>query len=200
MSLFANQSQKIPLPEAAITYYPNFIAPPDALLLYQQLLHETPWQQDDITVFGKVYAQPRLTALYASNGLPYTYSNITMHPHPFTTTLQTLKERVQKEAQHTFTTCLLNLYRDGQDSNGWHADDEKELGQNPIIASISLGASRVFKLRYKKDKTKTHKLTLEPGSLLLMQGTTQHNWQHQIPKTSKKIGPRINLTFRKIYD
>ena len=198
MSLFSNQPQRLPLPGADVTYYPNFITTQEAQLLYNELLQETPWQQDDITVFGKVYAQPRLTALYASNGLPYSYSNITMHPHPFTTTLQILKERLEKESQSTFTTCLLNLYRDGQDSNGWHADDEKELGQNPAIASISLGASRVFKLRSKKQKTNVYKLVLEPGSLLLMQGATQHNWQHQIPKTSKKVGTRINITFRKI--
>lgn len=198
MALFTNQSQKLSLLGADISYYPNFIASQEEQRLYNQLLRETPWQQDDIKVFGKIYAQPRLTALYGSKGLPYSYANITMHPHPFTTALHTLKERIEKECQNTFTSCLLNLYRDGQDSNGWHSDDEKELGPNPVIASISLGGSRVFKLRNRKEKTQIHKLVLEPGSLLLMQGGTQHNWQHQIPKTSKQVPPRINLTFRKI--
>lgn len=198
MSLFPNSSQKLALQGADVVYFPNFIEPKQATLLFQELLEKTPWQQDDIKVFGKVYAQPRLTALYANNGLPYSYSNITMHPHPFTDTLEQLKQKIEETAQTNFTTCLLNLYRDGKDSNGWHADDEKELGSNPSIASISLGTSRVFKLRNKANKTDVHKIILEPGSLLLMQGQTQHHWQHQVPKTTKVITPRINLTFRKV--
>ncbi len=198
MSLFPKEPQKIPLEGANVIYYPNFIAADEALRLYNKLHSETPWQQDDIKVFGKVYAQPRLTALYASNGLPYSYSNITMYPHKFTLELEAIKNKVEFLANEHFTTCLLNLYRDGKDSNGWHSDDEKELGKNPTIASVSFGASRVFKFRDKKAKTNVFSLRLEPGSLLLMKGSTQHNWQHQLPKTSKQVKPRINLTFRKI--
>ena len=119
-----------------------------------------------------------------------------MHPNAFTFALSEIKKKVETIAQVEFTTCLLNLYRNGQDSNGWHADDEKELGKNPIIASVSLGANRVFKFRDKKATSNVLKLLLEHGSLLLMRGATQHNWQHQLPKTSKIAGSRINLTFR----
>jgi alkylated DNA repair dioxygenase AlkB len=121
-----------------------------------------------------------------------------MQPHVFTHALLEIKEQVEKVALVKFTSCLLNYYRDGKDSNGWHSDDEKELGKNPVIASVSLGAPRMFHFRNKKDKTLKHKLPLEHGSLLLMQGTTQHYWQHQLPKTAKNVGGRINLTFRVI--
>ena len=119
-----------------------------------------------------------------------------MHPHPFSPTLLEVKIRIEKITKTNFNIVLLNLYRTGSDSNGWHSDDEKELGTNPAIASISLGATRKFQLRHKKDKALRHSLELESGSLLLMKGSTQHNWQHQIPKTKKTVAPRINLTFR----
>jgi alkylated DNA repair dioxygenase AlkB len=197
--LFGNREPepiRLPLAGAEAMYYPNFIAANESEVLFEQLLLETAWQQDNIKVFGKVYAQPRLTALYAENEQPYSYSNITMYPRPFTPLLLNLKERIETVTDTAFTTVLLNLYRDGNDSNGWHADDEKELGPNPIIASLSFGASRLFKFREKADKSNTYKLELSAGSLLLMQGATQHLWQHQIPKTKKEVGPRINLTFR----
>ncbi|MDC7998794.1 alpha-ketoglutarate-dependent dioxygenase AlkB family protein [Gilvibacter sediminis] len=187
---------KLPLSGAEAIYYPNFIAADEAESIFKELLEQTPWQQDDIKVFGKVYQQPRLTALYAENDQPYSYSNITMHPKPFTPLLLKLKDRLKTVSSVDFTTVLLNLYRDGNDSNGWHADDEKELGENPVIASLSFGASRNFRFREKANKKNTYSLTLDSGSLLLMQGATQHLWQHQIPKTKKEVGPRINLTFR----
>ena len=195
MSLFT-EAQRLPLPDSEITYYPNFFEQDWADNCFQELLEQTPWQQDDIKVFGKVYAQPRLTALYGNNGKSYSYSNITMQPHPFSERLLEIKTAIETQTEEKFTTCLMNLYRDGQDSNGWHADDEKELGQNPVIASVSLWHERYFNLRHKKDKTQKHKLLLEHGSLLLMAGPTQHFWQHQIAKTAKPVGPRINLTFR----
>ncbi len=195
MQLF-NENCDVNLPDAEISYFPHFLSPEQADFYFRQLLLNVPWQQDDITVFGKTYAQPRLTALYSNNGKSYSYSNITMQPHNFKGKLLEIKKELERKTQLTFTTCLLNLYRDGKDSNGWHADDEKELGQNPVIASISLGQERYFHLRHKNNKSLKHKILLEHGSLLLMQGKTQHFWQHQIPKTSKKIGKRINLTFR----
>lgn len=198
MTLFASQPEYLELEGAQVTYYSQFIEPQEATRIFKSLLEKTPWQQDDIKVYGKVYAQPRLTALYANNGLPYSYSNITMHPHLFTPVLDKIREQVELVSNEKFTTCLLNLYRDGKDSNGWHSDDEKELGKNPTIASVSLGASRVFKFREKRATSNVHSIKLEPGSLLLMQGETQHNWHHQVPKTSKLVKPRINLTFRKI--
>lgn len=197
MGLF-HEPIKLDLPGADISYFPSFLTDNDARILFEHLSTKTPWQQDKITLFGKTHPQPRLTALYANNQNSYSYSGITMNPHTFSVELKQLKQAVERACQTIFTSCLLNYYRDGKDSNGWHSDDEKELGENPIIASVSLGAERFFNLRHKTDKTLKHKLLLEHGSLLLMQGATQHNWQHQIPKTSKKIGGRINLTFRVI--
>ena len=200
-NLFEDNAQDhkiLDMADATITYYGNFLASGVAESYFNELLTETPWQQDDIKVFNKIYAQPRLTALYAVNDKTYTYSGITMQPHPFTPLLLKIKKKVETLSGLEFTTCLLNLYRQGKDSNGWHADDEKELGVNPAIASISLGHPRMFKFRRKDDKKNVLKLLLTSGSLLLMEGSTQHFWQHQLPKTSRKIGPRINLTFRHI--
>lgn len=197
MDLFGKRID-LDLPNASICYYPNFISVDRANQYFEHLKETVEWRKDNIRVFGKTYPQPRLTALYANNDRPYSYSNITMHPHPFNDALITIKTDIEKIAHTKFTTCLLNLYRNGKDSNGWHSDDEKELGKNPTIASVSLGHERYFHLRNKEDKSLKHKLLLEHGSLLLMQGTTQHHWQHQIAKTSKPIGERINLTFRVI--
>ncbi len=187
------------LPDSEISYYPQFLAPEVARELYYRLIHEVAWQQDPITLFGKTYMQPRLTALYGLEGKPYSYSGIIMEPRPFLPGLLGLKQKVEELTGATFTTCLLNLYRNGNDSNGWHADNEQELGRNPIIASVSLGATRVFHLKHRKKKEWKHKMHLEHGSLLLMGGTTQHHWLHQVPKTKKPCGERINITFRKIH-
>lgn len=184
------------MPNADVTYYPNFIESLEATAYFTSIKANTSWQQDDIKVFGKIHPQPRLTALFATNERPYSYSNITMNPQKFSLELLHIKKAVETIAQIKFTTCLLNLYRDGKDSNGWHADDEKELGTNPVIASVSLGQERFFHLRHRHDKNLKTKILLQHGSLLLMQGATQHFWQHQIPKTAKPIGERINLTFR----
>ncbi|AXG70181.1 2OG-Fe(II) oxygenase superfamily protein [Kordia sp. SMS9] len=196
-SLFSdNRPQKLNLPEADITYYPNFIPATEATRIFETLRDETPWQQDDIKVFGKVYAQPRLTALYGTNQKSYSYSNIKMTPHALTPLLADLKQQVDQTCEVNFTTMLLNYYRDGKDSNGWHADNEKELGVNPIIASLSFGQERYFHLKHRTDKTLKHKILLQHGSLLVMKGETQHKWLHQIPKTAKPIQGRINSTFR----
>lgn len=199
MLLFPEEeSFKLNLPDADVTYYPNFFNLEEANHYFKILLNTLEWQQDDITIFGKTHKQPRLTALYASNNNTYSYSNITMKPLKFIPTLELIKTKVETKTKQQFTTCLCNLYRDGQDSNGWHADNEKELGQNPIIASISFGADRLFKLKHRTDKSLKHDIILQHGSLLIMQGTTQQHWLHQIPKTKKDIGKRINLTFRVI--
>lgn len=193
-------SIKLPLKNAEITYYPNFFLEKKANHYFQKLLTETPWQQDDIKVFGKMYQQPRLTALYGTKGKSYSYSGITMHPKQFTKDLFSIRDKIETVVKEEFNTVLLNLYRNGNDSNGWHSDDEKELGLNPIIASVSFGAKRYFQFKSKKDSKKTYKLTLGHGSLLLMAGTTQHFWHHQLPKTKMVQEPRINLTFRKIFN
>ena len=195
-SLFPVEKINFDLPNAEIEYYPNFFDSDKATKLFNQLLNEIPWQQDDITVFGKTHPQPRLTALFGNEGKPYSYSNIVMQPHSWNAILTFIKEEIETVCNEQFTTVLLNLYRNGRDSNGWHADNEKELGRNPTIASVSFGAERVFHLQNNADKTLKQKINLQHGSLLLMKGETQHFWKHQIPKTTQQIGPRINLTFR----
>lgn len=196
MSLFPSEKIVFDLPNAAIVYYPNFIDLDQSNLFFNRLLQEVPWQQDEIIVYGKNHQQPRLTALYGNEGKPYAYSNIIMHPHPWNSLLTYIKEEVEKICETQFTTVLLNLYRDGKDSNGWHSDNEKELGRNPIIASLSLGAERMFHLKHNQQTELRQRITLQNGSLLVMKGETQHFWKHQIPKTEKEIGKRINLTFR----
>jgi len=197
-SLFHSEPIVLNLPDAEIIYYPHFFDKKEADAIFVQLTNDIPWQQDDIRVFGKTHPQPRLTALYGNEGKPYSYSNIKMQPHPWNPLLQKIKLSVESVSDTNFTTVLLNQYRDGKDSNGWHADNEKELGTNPIIASVSFGAERVFQLKHNSISGLKQRILLEHGSLLLMKGTTQHFWKHQIPKTSKPIGSRINLTFRVI--
>ena len=186
------------LPDGELHYYPAFLSLSEADKLYQHFYNKTDWQADKITVFGKTYDQPRLTALYAKNLTPYTYSNITMHPSPMSKSLLDLIQKISEVNKHDFNAVLLNLYRDGKDSNGWHADNEAELGQNPVIASISLGEERYFHLKHRTLKEQRLKIKLKHGSLLIMGGAMQHHWLHQIPKTKKNISPRINLTFRNL--
>ena len=194
-SLFPEKKITFNLTDAEIEYYPDFFSSDKGNELFLKLQNEIPWQQDNITVYGKTHAQPRLTALFGNEGKPYGYSNIVMQPHHWSPLIVFIKEEVEKICNENFTTVLLNLYRNGQDSNGLHADNEKELGRNPIIASISFGAERIFQLKHNTLELKQN-IVLQHGSLLIMKGTTQHFWKHQIPKTKKEIEPRINLTFR----
>ena len=186
------------LPDAQLRYFQYFFNTDEAEHFYSKLSETIPWQQDPITVFGKTYDQPRLTALHANNTKPYSYSGITMYPNQMTTELTAIYERIRTVSSVEFTSVLLNLYRDGKDSNGWHADNEKELGKSPSIASVSFGAQRFFHLKHRTIKEARLKVLLHSGSLLLMEGDTQEKWLHQIPKMAKTIQPRINLTFRKI--
>ena len=195
-TLFPSENIHFELPDAEIIYYPDFFGKEKADQFFEKLKTEIPWQQDEITVFGKTYPQPRLTALFGNEGKPYSYSNIVMQPHVWNSLLLFIKNEIEEVCNENFTTVLLNYYRDGKDSNGWHADDEKELGRNPVIASVSFGAERSFHLQHNSIKEQKLKINLEHGSLLIMKGTTQHFWKHQIPKTAKPIGSRINLTFR----
>lgn len=195
-SLFQLDPIPLHLPDAEIMYYPAFFDKKEADEIYEELINCIPWQQDEITVYGKNHLQPRLTALYGNEGKSYSYSNIKMEPHPWNLLLQKIKLKIESTTGTTFTTVLLNHYRDGKDSNGWHADNEKELGINPTIASLSFGAERNFQLKHNSNKELRKSIILEHGSLLLMKGSTQHFWKHQIPKTAKPFGPRINLTFR----
>jgi alkylated DNA repair dioxygenase AlkB len=197
-SLFSNERIDFNLPDAEVIYFPVFLNVQDSAELFQNLLQMSTWQEDTITVFGKTYLQPRLTAFYGDNDLKYSYSNIKLKTNSWTPTLLHLKSEIEKVAKTAFNSVLLNLYRDGKDSNGWHADNEKELGKNPIIASITLGSERFFHLKHNSNSEYKAKIKLENGSLLLMKGGTQHFYKHQIPKTMQTIDARINLTFRTI--
>lgn len=190
----------LPLPNADIQIYESFWSPEESDRAFAQLLQETTWQQETAHLFQRTIPIPRLTAWYGDPGKTYAYSGIEMHPEPWTATLLELKTAVETVVTASFNSVLLNLYRTGQDSVGWHSDDEPELGQNPLIASVSFGATRRFSLKHKRRKDlKPIHLDLTHGSLLVMQGTTQHHWVHQISKTTKPVGPRINLTFRIIF-
>ncbi len=197
-ALFQSNSIVLDLPDAAIIYYPDFINAQESNLMFEKLLKETPWKQDEITVYGKKHLQPRLTSLYGEEDKSYSYSNIKMMPNAWTPLLQKLKSKIENICDVNFNVVLLNYYRNEKDGNGWHADNEKELGKNPTIASLSFGANRSFQLKHNQDKTIKRSIILEHGSLLVMKGTTQECYKHQIPKSSKLIGPRINLTFRTI--
>jgi len=191
--------QKFDLPDADITLFERFFTEQESEKLYQALTEKILWQQDQIKLYGKKIDLPRLTAWYGESGKSYEYSGILMHPQPWTEELLFIKNRIEKEAQIHFTSVLLNFYRKGKDSMSWHSDDEKELGQNPVIGSVSFGETRAFQLRHltKKDLGRVD-IALTSGSFLLMKGSTQHFWEHQIPKTAREIKPRINLTFRVI--
>ena len=192
------KSEIFSLPDAELEYFPNFLTKVKADLLLQKLLKEIRWQQQNIKLFGKEIPQPRLTAFYAEKGISYTYSGLQLNPTDFSSELWELKQKTEALSGFIFNTCLANLYRDGNDSMGWHADDEKVLGKNPVIASISLGGIRRFQLKHKTNKNLKENIDLNHGSLLIMKGSMQHFWKHQLPKTKKEALPRINLTFRKI--
>ena len=192
------KSKVFNLPDADLEYFPNFFNKEKADLLFQKLVNEIRWQQQNIKLFGKEIAQPRLTAFYAEKGISYTYSGLQLNPTDFSSELWELKQKTEALSGFIFNTCLANLYRDGNDSMGWHADDEKVLGKNPVIASISLGGIRRFQLKHKTNKNLKENIDLNHGSLLIMKGSMQHFWKHQLPKTKKEALPRINLTFRKI--
>ncbi|UOX33979.1 alpha-ketoglutarate-dependent dioxygenase AlkB [Flavobacterium sediminilitoris] len=199
LDLFPDEKIKLDLPDATFEYYPAFFSKEEADILFQKLLQNTPWKQDNITVFGKTHLQPRLTALYGNEGKPYSYSNIIMHPHTWNSTLIYIKDKIENVTNINFTTVLLNLYRNEKDSNGWHSDNEKELGKNPIIASISLGENRIFQLKHIEKKDIKMNLNLNHGSLLLMKEGSQIFYKHQLPKTTSSKNSRINLTFRTIF-
>ena len=185
------------LPQADLLFDPAFLPAAEAETLLAQLTAEVAWEQRSIRIFGQEIPQPRLTAWYGTREAHYTYSGLTWEPRPFTPALQALRQQVAAATSFRFNSVLLNYYRDGRDSMGWHADDEPELGPEPAIASLSLGATRRFRLRSRAGLIHPpFGLDLPSGSLLLMCGPTQQHWQHALPKTARPIGPRLNLTFR----
>lgn len=189
---------KFDLPNAEIELHELFFDVQESQSIMQALITGINWQQYQIKMFGKTLNQPRLTAYYGQDHPYYAYSNLKLQPIPFTPILLSIKNKIQVLIGHHFNGVLLNYYRNGDDSMGWHADDEKELGMNPVIASLSFGTSRNFQLQHSIDKSISKAtIVLNDASLLIMKGETQHFWKHQIPKQKNK-GPRINLTFRQI--
>jgi len=192
-----NRTEKIYLlPDAEIKFCPNFFDKTESDSIFENLLTEIKWRSDKIKLYGKEIDLPRKTAWYGELGKQYKYSGIQMLPEPWTPTLLKIKLAIEKTANNKFNSVMMNLYRDGNDGISWHTDAEPELGKNPVIGSVSFGQARRFMLRHRNNKELKFELELTHGSFLLMGGATQHFWQHQIPKTSKKLKPRINLTFR----
>lgn len=178
-------------------YYSPFFSSEESRIFFQTIKDETPWKQEPIKIFGREVMQPRLTAWFGDKS--YTYSGITMMPLPWTKTLLKIKEKIEEFSGESFNTALLNFYRNQNDSMGWHRDDERELGKNPAIASISFGETRTFKMRHRKMPDLKLSLEVEDGSFLLMKGASQHHWLHSVARTSKEKEARINITFRKVY-
>ena len=195
-----DQPQRIDMPSAEVRLWPRALADGLQARCLVELIEQTPWRQDTITLFGKSHLQPRLTAWYGDEGTAYTYSGLRLQPLPWTLLLLELKQRVETLCQNSFNSVLLNYYRDHRDAMGMHADDEPELGRHPAIASLSLGETRTLIFKNKRDKSlKPVRIALPGGSLLLMQGETQAHWKHGINRQSKPCGPRVNLTFRHIH-
>ena len=189
------QPQELLPHDGSALYRPDFFNSADSDRMFRSILDETPWEARNIILFGREVPQPRLACWYGD--LAYSYSGITLDPRPMTPTLLEIKQRCEEEASTQFNSVLVNLYRDGQDSMGLHADDEPELGSEPVIASVSFGAERNFRLRHRETK-ELQQVFLASGSLLVMSGLSQACWMHDIPKTKKFVEPRINLTFRYI--
>ena len=190
----------IPMPSTdQLQYHPHLFDSQEQSLLMNALQEEIPWKQEHIKLFGKTHPTPRLTAWHGDTHCVYKYSGVVNQPFPWTPSLLIIKTRIESLSNGTTFNCvLLNFYRDGSDKMGWHSDDEKELGPNPSIASVSFGATRRFDFKHKTEANNKFSIHLESGSLLLMQGDMQHHWLHQIPAQKRIQEPRINLTFRYI--
>lgn len=199
MDLFSDHDlglQAIPIEDGELFFMPRLPLPDSSALIMQRLLDETDWRAETIVLYGKAIQQPRLSAWHGDAA--YTYSGMTLTPQPFTPLQQAIKDAVELATGQRFNSVLLNYYRNEQDSMGFHSDDERELGRDPVIASVSFGEPRTFILKHKR-LPKTVKVALGDGSLLVMGGALQHHWRHGINKEKTPRGPRINLTFRWIH-
>ena len=194
----ARSPRILDLPEAEVILYPAFFSALEADRLLREVRDTTAWRQETITLYGKTIDVPRLTAWYGDEGTSYIYSGIKNEPLAWTPVLGEIKRAVEPPASVVFNSVLLNRYRTGQDSVSWHADDEPEFGEQPVIASVSFGSTRSFQFKHKKRKELKASVELTHGSLLIMCGGTQANWLHRIPKTAKPVEERLNLTFRAI--
>ena len=184
------------LPQARLGWWPNFIAPCARVAIRQQLMDELQLEQGVVSVYGQRYLIPRLQAWYGEHD--YRYSGESLSAQPMTELLTQLMGDCEQQAESSFNSVLVNYYRDGRDRMGWHSDDEHELGSQPVIASLSLGACRDFDLKHKESGEKL-RIALSDGSLLVMAGATQHFWRHALPQRLRCKAPRLNLTFRYVH-
>lgn len=181
-----------------LVLYERWLDPADASAAFEDVRREAPWKSESIRIAGKTIPVPRLTAWYGDPGVVYTYSGLRNEPTPWTPRLAALRDAASSAAGAALNSVLLNWYRDGRDSMGWHADNERSLGDDPVIASLSLGAPRRFLLRHAKKRGRAVSLVLPGGSLLIMGGSTQRHYRHAVPKEAE-AGERINLTFRYVF-
>ncbi len=185
-------------PDGRLIHDADWLQPPAALDLFETLRDGIDWQCRTLKMFGREVKQPRLIAFQGDEGVVYRYSGGDYRAAPWHPDVLRLRDRLVDDLEVGFNSALINLYRDGADGMGWHADDEPELGRDPTIASISLGAPRRFVLRNRDERSLRWEIELVSGSLVVMEGDLQHHWQHQVPKTARPAGPRINLTFRRV--
>lgn len=198
LSLFGEAGQSRGLPSDLLEYIPGVFSTLESKYLLDHFIGKVPWEQKIIKLYNKEIATPRLTAWFGDPGTNYSFSGMALDPLPWTSELLMMKERVEALAGTTFNSVLLNYYRHGNDSVAWHRDNERILGRNPVIASVSLGQVRNFDIRLQADHSRKYSMRLEDGSYLLMKGDLQELWEHRIAKSTKPMKPRINLTFRRI--
>jgi alkylated DNA repair dioxygenase AlkB len=200
MNLFPYEPTRNLLPfDGIANYHGPILTLREAQDYLEALLTTIPWRNDEVVIYGKHIITARKVAWYGDSSYSYTYSGTTKVALPWTKEMRALKRLVEEKAGCLFNSCLCNLYRDGSEGLGWHSDDEKALGKDTVIASLSLGTERKFSFRHKrKSGGYPISIQLENGSLLVMKGTTQTFWQHSVPKAAKITTPRINLTFRTI--
>jgi alkylated DNA repair dioxygenase AlkB len=182
----------------SISHALGWLTPPISERALDDLLAQVPWEIHRIRMFGKWVDSPRMSCWIGDPQARYRYSGADFTPRPWLPVLSRMRERLQEELGVPFNSVLANRYRDGRDAMGWHSDDEPELGPEPVIASVSLGAARRFVLRRRDDHAVKQEFVLESGSLLVMRGSSQREWQHALPRTARPVGERINLTFRNI--
>ena len=193
-----NVCEQLKLPGADVLFYPDWLASGDGDVLMKTLREKIAWECHRIKIFGREVDSPRLSCWIGDAGASFVYSQTRFEPYAWLPELQVMRQRLQNEFDCKFNSVLANRYRDGADSMGWHSDNESELGKQPVIASISLGATRRFSFKARVENAKAVHLELSHGSLLLMRGDTQKNYRHALVKTSKPVGERINLTYRNI--
>ncbi len=186
------------LPDAQLRFHPQWLGASEADALLEALREQIAWETHRIRIFGREHDSPRLSCWIGDPGASYVYSRVRFEPRPWPPALAALRPRIDEASGVAMNSVLANLYRSGQDAMGWHSDDEPELGAQPVIASLSLGGTRRFRFRHRRDHAKTFALELPHGSLLLMAGDTQAHWQHALPRTARPVAPRLNLTFRRI--